>query len=148
MSFVKIWIHAVWGTKNHSPFLRDTTRVAVFKHIRENAISKGLHIDFINGVHDHVHVLMTLNADLSVSKTLNLIKGEASHWINEQKLIPQKFEWADEYFAASLSFSRVPTVRNYIRNQQNHHKKETFEEEYQRFIRELNLSTNENKDSE
>jgi len=63
-----------------------------------------------------------------------LLKGESSYWINKQKLTPNKFEWQDEYFAVSVSESAVNYVRNYIKNQENHHKKKPFADEYQKFI--------------
>jgi hypothetical protein len=65
---------------------------------------------------------------------LNLIKGESSHWANDVKIINQKFEWADEYYASSVSDSAVKTVREYIRNQEKHHQKFTYDEEYQKFL--------------
>jgi len=86
MAFVKIWIHAVWGTKNREPILEKDPRKKLFTHIRENAKQKEIYIDFINGVEDHVHCLLTLNADLSIAKTMQLIKGEAAHWANQQEL--------------------------------------------------------------
>jgi REP element-mobilizing transposase RayT len=134
MSYVKIWVHAVWGTKYRHPILAKSIRVSVFKHIKENAKKHGIHIDFINGVENHVHCLLLLNAELSISKALNLIKGESSHWANDQKIISQKFEWADDYYASSVSDSAVKTVREYIRNQEKHHEKFTFDEEYQKFL--------------
>jgi REP element-mobilizing transposase RayT len=84
MSFVKIWIHAVWGTKNHSKILQKNIRIKLFRHIKENAREKNIYVDFINGYFDHVHCLLTLNADLSVSKTLQLIKGESAYWANKK----------------------------------------------------------------
>jgi putative transposase len=134
MSHVRIWIHAVWGTKNHAALISDSIKVQLFKHIRENGKSKGLYLDFVNGTQNHVHCLLSLNADLSISKTINLIKGEASHWVNKNLQPAKNFEWADEYFAASVSDSRVSYVREYIRNQEEHHRKVTFDEEYQKFI--------------
>jgi putative transposase len=142
MSYVKIWVHAVWGTKYRHPILEKSIRVTVFKHIWENAKKHGIHIDFINGVEDHVHCLLLLNADLSISKILNLIKGESSHWANQEKIISQKFEWADDYYASSVSDSAVNTVRDYIRNQEKHHHKYTYEEEYQKFLDEQNKENN------
>ena len=65
---------------------------------------------------------------------MQLIKGESAHWINMNNLITSKFEWADEYFAASVSESVLEKVRGYINNQEQHHKKVTFSEEYQDFI--------------
>ena len=59
-----------------------------------------------------------------------LLKGESSHWINKQNLTKSKFEWQDEYFAVSVSESNVETVRRYMHNQEKHHRKRTFVEEY------------------
>lgn len=142
MSYVKIWVHAVWGTKYRHPILEKSIRITLFQHIREYANKHDIHIDFINGVEDHVHCLLLLNADLPLSKVLNLIKGESSHWANKEKIISQKFEWADEYYAASVSDSAVKTVREYIRNQEKHHHKVTFEEEYQKFLDEQSKENN------
>ena len=77
---------------------------------------------------------MALNAETSVSKTLQLIKGESAFWINKQKLTAEKFEWADEYFAVSLSESALDKVRTYINNQEEHHKTVTFIQEYEKFL--------------
>ena len=64
-----------------------------------------------------------------------LLKGESSYWINKNKLIRQKFEWQDEYFAVSVSESAVNHVRDYIKNQEEHHKKRSFQQEYDEFMR-------------
>ena len=80
MAFVKIWIHAVWGTKNREAILTKKERVELFQHIRQNAKEKNIYVDFINGVEDHVHCLLTLNADMTMAQTMQLIKGEAAYW--------------------------------------------------------------------
>lgn len=135
MAFVNIMVHAVWGTKSRYPFLKKEIRSTVYEHIRQNAISKQIFIDSINGVEDHIHVLLGLNAELSISKTLQLIKGEASYWINKQKLTIPSFEWADEYYAVSVSESQLQKVRDYIDNQEEHHRKKTFLEECDEFLK-------------
>ena len=135
MSFVKIWIHAVWGTKNRGKILTKEIRKELFEHIKENAKKKKLYIDTINGHLDHVHCLFALNSDITISKTMQLIKGEASFWANQNKIIKPKLDWADEYFAVSVSESQVDKVRNYIKNQEEHHKKVTFANEYNSFIK-------------
>lgn len=61
MSYVKIYVHAVWGTKNRSPFLTSENKIIIVQHIRENAITKGIHISSINGHLDHIHCLIALN---------------------------------------------------------------------------------------
>ena len=134
MAFVKVMIHAVWGTKNREPFLTASIRSTVIRHIIDNARTKQIHIDSLNGYTDHLHCLFGLNADMTIAKCLQLIKGESAFWINKQQLVKPKFEWADEYFAVSVSESSLEPVRAYIRNQEEHHKKKTFTEEYNEFI--------------
>ena len=137
MSYVKIWVHAVWGTKNRQPILSKEKRGELFRHIKDNARQKEIYIDSINGHVDHVHCLLALNAEMSISKAIGLIKGESSFWANKQKLFSQKFEWADEYFAVSVSESIVGKVRAYIDNQESHHSKTTFIEEYNDFLKQM-----------
>ena len=134
MPFVKVMIHAVWGTKSRESFLIDEIRSKVTDHIRENCRAKEIYLDSINGYVDHLHCLFGLNATMSLSKAMQLIKGDSAFWINKNKLIRHKFEWADEYFAVSVSESMLSRVRTYIENQEEHHKKISFELEYQKFI--------------
>ena len=135
MSFIKVYIHFVWSTKNREPFLDSKElRMKVWNHIRENAKEKGIFIDFINGYSDHCHCLVSLGVDQTIQKVMQLIKGESSFWINKQGLTKEKFEWQDEYFAVSVSESLVDKVRNYIKNQENHHAHKTWDEEYNELI--------------
>ena len=135
MPFIKVYIHFVWSTKNRYPYLNTPElRKNIWKHIRENAKKKGIFIDFINGYHDHCHCLVSLGDDQSMKQIMQLIKGESSHWINKEQIINNKFEWQDEYFAVSVSESLVDKVRNYIKNQEDHHANKTWEVEYNELI--------------
>ena len=134
MPWIKVWIHFVWSTKDHEPYLIDSIRPQVFKHIRENAKLKGIYIDYINGYIDHVHCLISLGADQTIEKVMQLIKGESSFWINKINLSKFKFAWQDEYFAASVSPSGISGVRRYIANQEEHHRKMGFKEEFDGFM--------------
>ncbi len=71
---------------------------------------------------------------MTITKTMQLLKGESSFWINKNNLCQNKFEWADEYFAVSISESQVPKVRAYIKNQEQHHRLNSWAEEYEKFI--------------
>ena len=137
MSYIKIWIHAVWGTKNREPILKPTILQQVCSHIVSNAKEKGIYIDTINGHDEHIHVLMLLKAENSISKQMQLLKGESAHWTNQTNLIKEGLGWADKYFAASVSENKIEIVRTYIRNQQAHHQKQTFMEEYKHFLKSL-----------
>ena len=140
MPFIKVWIHFVWSTKNREPFLRTKElRQQVFQHMLANAREKGIHTDFINGYTDHVHCLVSLGNDQTLSKIMQLIKGESSFWINKQQLCEGKFEWQDEYFAVSVSESQVDKVREYIKKQETHHQQHTFQQEYDAFIANYHL---------
>lgn len=134
MAFVKIWIHIVFGTKNREPLLGKIVRDKVISHILENGKRKEIFIDSINGFDDHLHCLVSLGKEQNIAKIVNLIKGESSFWINKNKITKTKFEWADEYFAASISESQVDAIRKYIKNQDVHHRKKCFTEEYDEFM--------------
>jgi REP element-mobilizing transposase RayT len=134
MPYIKIWIHLIWATKYRKHILGRDCRIRLFSHIRENARSKGIHIDFINGYIDHVHALISLKNDQTISKVTQLIKGESSHWANENLHTSDKFEWQDEYIAVSVSNSLVDVVREYIKNQESHHQIKCFSEEYNELI--------------
>ncbi|MBK8393524.1 MAG: IS200/IS605 family transposase [Saprospiraceae bacterium] len=135
MSFVKVYIHFVWSTKNRFPYLDSKeTRLKVWQHIRENARQKGIYVDHINGYSDHCHCLVSLGIDQTIQKVMQMIKGESSYWINKNNLTSKKFDWQDEYFAVSVSESVLDRVREYIKNQDEHHGIKTFQEEYDEFI--------------
>ncbi len=134
MSYVKIWLHCVWGTKRRENLLDEKNEWDIYQHIKENALKHHIYVDFINGHKDHVHCLLLLNAEVTLSKTMQLIKGESSHWINKQMLIKGRFEWAEEYYAVSVSESMIPKVRRYIKNQKTHHKIKTWNEECKEFM--------------
>ena len=134
MPHVKVWIHFVWTTKNRHPFLTDDIRQKIFQHIRENAREKGIFLDHINGYREHVHCLVSLGVEQSISWIVKMLKGESSYWINEQGLCPAKFQWQHEYFAVGVSESVVDRVRLYIRKQEDHHHKQPFEVEFNQMI--------------
>ena len=121
MPYVNVWIHLTWSTKYRLPVLNKKIRYQMTRHIRENARLKGIIVDHINIVDDHVHILVSMKADQSIASIVHLIKGESSHWINQQKLFNFRFEWQEEYYAISVHRSAIPKIRRYIRNQGEHH---------------------------
>jgi len=135
MGYIKIWVHLVWTTKDREPSLTNDIRKLVFDHIRENAHRKGIYLDYINGYTDHVHCLISLGPGQNIDKIMMLLKGESSFWMNKEKIIRKKFEWQDEYFAVSVSESAVNKLRDYIKNQEHHHRKKSFQEEYNELMR-------------
>jgi putative transposase len=141
MAYLKIWVHLVWTTKNRETLLTQEIRQLIFNHIKENAKTKGIYVDFINGYLEHVHCLISLGARQNIDKIMMLLKGESSHSINKNKISKKKFGWQSEYFAVSVSESHVNRVRDYIKNQENHHKKKSFNDEYQEYIQNYKFDT-------
>ncbi|MDI6804724.1 MAG: transposase [Bacteroidota bacterium] len=112
MAYVRIWVHLVFGTKSHVPFLTRDVKNKVIAHIIDNARNKEIFIDCINGNADHLHCLISLGSEQNIAKVVNLIKGESSYWINKNKITSSKFEWAED-----------------------HHKKKSFADEHTEFIK-------------
>jgi putative transposase len=134
MSFVKIWVHLVFATKNRKPYLKKEIRNDIYKHIYENCKDKGIFLKAVNGHKDHIHCLISLGKDQTIAKVSQLIKGESSFWINQNTLTPEKFSWQDDYFAVSISESQVESVIKYINNQEEHHSRKSFNDEVNEFM--------------
>ncbi len=135
MSYVRIWVHVVFSTKYRKPFLNDAIRGKVFSHIIDNCREKDIYLRNVNGYFDHAHCLLSLGSEQSISKVVNLIKGESSFWINKNKLVADKFKWQNDFWAVSVSESQVERVANYINNQEAHHSKKTFNDELDELVR-------------
>ena len=145
MSYLKIWIHLVFSTKNREPYLTKDIRKIVHEHIIQNCKDKEIFILAVNGYTDHLHCLISLGKEQSIAKIAQLIKGESSFWINKNNLCSSKFSWQDDYFAVSVSESQVDTVKKYIQNQEEHHSKTSFSVEVEEFMKKYNWKESNNK---
>ena len=134
-SFNKIWIHAIWSTKDRHPFFHSNIEHKIYHFISEQFREQGCLVSIINGMPDHVHCLFLLSPQKSIAEVIKQIKGSSSHYINQNNLIVDKFSWQTGYAAYSVSESVVDKVHNYIHNQKQHHAKKTFQQEYDEFIK-------------
>jgi len=135
MSWVRVYMHRVFSTKNRQPFLNSPElRRNVFEHIKNNAEEKGIWLDCINGYQEYAHCLISLGKEQTISKVAQLIKGESSYWINQNNLTTEKFVWQDDYWIVGVSESRLESVRKYIHNQEIHHSNQSFESEINNFM--------------
>jgi REP element-mobilizing transposase RayT len=132
----------MWSTKNREKIISPTLKNELLAFILNYGKEKGIHIDRVNCVSDHIHILLSLKADQSVASILGLVKGASSYHINKNKLSPLKFEWQDDYLAFSVSLSVVNKVRAYIENQEAHHAKKTFSQEYNEFVKAYGFDKN------
>lgn len=135
MPFINVYLHIIWSTKNRMKIITKELKPLLIEHIKSNAKEKEIFILGINCVQDHMHLLISLGADQTIGKVVQLIKGESSHWINKNKILTDKFEWQDDYIAVSVSKSILEKVKNYISNQEKHHRIKSFSEEVEEFRR-------------
>ncbi len=146
MSWVRVYLHMVFSTKNRQPFLNSSElRRNVFEHIKNNAEEKGIWLDCINGYQEHAHCLISLGKEQTISKVVQLIKGESSYWINQHNLTSEKFVWQDDYWIVGVSESHLESVRKYIHNQEIHHSNQSFESEINNLMEKYGWSFIKNK---
>ncbi len=140
-SLTKIWIHGIWGTKDRVPLISSDIENDLYTHIKNHLIKDyNCLTKIINGTSDHIHILFLLNQNHSVQEIFKNIKGESSHWINQNKLSKQTFSWQTGYAAFSVSESTVRDVEKYIANQKEHHKKVSYFDEVELFLKKYQLS--------
>ncbi len=143
-SYSKIWIHAIWSTKDWHQLIVPEIESLVHQYMREQFIESGCPVRIINGMPDHVHCLFLLNPQKPITEIIKQIKGATSHFINEQSLIEEKFSWQTGYASFSVSESIVEKVFEYIKNQKIHHAKKTFQQEYHDFLKLYGLENGQN----
>ena len=122
-SFHKIWIHAIWATKERMPLIHSDVEDQIHRFMTDQLREQGCPVRIINGMPDHIHCLFLLNAQKSIAEVVKQIKGSSSHFINQSNLIADKFSWQTGYAAYSVSESTVEKVFQYIKNQKEHHQK-------------------------
>ena len=134
-SFHKVFIHAIWSTKNRLPLLTVNIKAPVYGFLQNQFEDMDCPVRIINGMPDHVHCLFILNPQEALTKVIKQVKGSTSHFINQQDLISQKFSWQTGHAAYSVSESHLHRVHKYIERQEEHHKKRSFQDEYDEFLK-------------
>jgi putative transposase len=129
-SFVSCLIHCVWSTKNREPWLIPDLRERLWPYLGGIAKQNQMKTLAIGGAADHVHILLSLPATLSVAKAVQLLKGNSSKWIRETFPKMSSFAWQEGYGAFSVGISGVDATVIYINNQTEHHRKRSFREEF------------------
>ncbi len=129
-TFSQIYIQAVFAVKDRENLLQKEWRKDVFKYMSGIIANKVQKPIIVNGVSDHVHLFIGLKPSMALSDLLRDVKNNTSNFINEQKWLNQKFNWQEGFGAFSYSHSHIDKVYKYVFNQEEHHKKKSFREEY------------------
>ena len=134
-SFVSCLVHCVWGTKERRPLITPELRDRLWPYLggiaRENAIRALV----VGGAEDHVHALLSIPSALSVAKSIQLLKGNSSKWIHETFEGHRDFQWQEGYGAFSVGISGVEDTIEYIEGQAEHHRKLSFRDELEAFLK-------------
>ena len=134
-SYVSSLFHVVFSTKNHQPWLQAPVRGRLWPYIGGIASDAGMTALSVGGPLDHVHMLLSIPADIALSHAVQQVKGASSRWLHETFPELRTFAWQEGYGAFSIGISQIQETRQYIERQVEHHRKLSFREEYVAFLR-------------
>ncbi|MCC5915091.1 MAG: IS200/IS605 family transposase [Balneolaceae bacterium] len=142
-TYTQIHIHAIFAVQNRQSLIRNEWENDLYKYITGIISNHNHKLLQINGMPDHVHMLIGLRPYQSLSELMKYVKQDSSKWLNQNVLYNSKFTWQDGFGAFSYSKSQVPGVIKYIQNQKEHHKKRSFKEEYLDFLKKFDVDFDE-----
>lgn len=142
-TYTQLYIQLVFVVENRQCLIANLKKDEIYKYITGIIQEKGNKLIIINGMPDHIHILLGLNPKESISDLVKEIKRCSSNFINERNLVVGRFNWQKGYAAFSYSKSSLDDVIKYIKNQEEHHKKRTFQEEYIGLLQKFNIEYNE-----
>ena len=138
-TYTQIHIQTVLVVENRMSLINKRWRDDLYRCMTTMIQRRGHKVLAIGGVEDHVHLLFGLRPEEALSHLIMELKKETTNWINGRKFVRGRFSWQKGYGAFSYSKDQVPRVYNYIMNQEAHHHKRTFQEEYEAFLREYDI---------
>jgi len=134
-TYSQLYIHVVFAVKRRENLISNQWKKELFKYIIAICSNHKQKVICINGMPDHVHILINYMPDLAISDIVGQIKSSSTNWINKQKFHKFKFSWQSGFGVFSVSPRGVTQVKNYIKNQEIHHRKRKFREEYQEILK-------------
>jgi putative transposase len=138
-TYTSLTYHVIFSTKYRTPSIDAAWKGELYPYIGGIIRGEKGQLLEIGGTNDHVHILAGFHPTVAVSFMLQHIKGNSSKWVNDQKMARNRFEWQAGYGAFTVSQSQVPTVRQYIQQQEEHHKKQSFKDEFLDFLKRHNI---------
>lgn len=142
-TFSQIYIQCVFAVKGRQNLLQKPWSDEIFKYMAGIIKGKNQKPIIVNGVADHVHLFIGLNPSIAVAELVRDVKNNSSNFINEQQYVMGKFAWQEGYGAFSYAHSQIDQVYQYVLNQEEHHRKKTFKEEYIDFLKKFEIKYDE-----
>jgi len=128
-----LYVHAIWAVADTAKVLTKPVRSVLFAHLKKNAEEKGVRVLEVNGSDDHVHVLLSLHPAQNLAQVIRQIRSETADWLNVTQLLPDQFQWAEDYMAYSVSPGALKQVIQYLERQEEYHKTKSLEAELEVF---------------
>ena len=141
-TYTQVYIQFVFAVKHREALIHPAWKTELYKYITGIVKNNRHLLVAINGMPDHLHLLIAFKNEQSISSFMQDVKGSSSKWINDRKLIKGRFEWQSGYGAFAYSKRDVPNVVNYIQNQEEHHKRTPFKLEYEELLKEHEIDYN------
>ena len=142
-TYTQIHLQLVFAVKFRAAVIDSSWKEELYRYMTGIVQEQKHKMIIINGVTDHVHLLIGFKPHQSLSELMQDVKGSSSKWINERKLTRSKFNWQEGYGAFSYSNSDLPNVIRYIQNQEEHHRKIVFKDEYRLYLKEFEIDFDE-----
>ena len=142
-TFSQMYIQIVFAVKGRENLIDKTWKDDLYKYIAGIIKGKNQKPIIINGMPDHIHIFIGLKPSMAISDLVRDIKSNSSNYINERRLVRGKFSWQEGYGAFTYSHSHISAVYEYILNQELHHRKKTFKEEYYNFLKKFEVEFDE-----
>ncbi len=142
-TYTQIHIQFVFAVKHRGCVIAPSWETNLYKYITGIIQNHNHKLLAINGMSDHIHILVGMRPTQSIADFMRDVKGDSSKWINENQFTQSRFEWQEGYGAFSYSISQIPSVIEYIQRQKEHHSRKTFLEEYKQFLALFNVDFDE-----
>ena len=139
-TFSQIYIQTVFAVSNRQSLIRPEFKEGVYKYISGIVRNQGQKLIAINGVEDHVHLLIGLRPAMALADLVQEIKVDSTNFINKKKWVRGRFSWQEGYGAFSYGHSQLDTIIRYIQNQEKHHKRSSFKNEYLTLLRRFDIA--------
>jgi len=134
-TYTQLYFHVVFAVKGRNNLISPEWKNELYKYIAGIISNKNQKLMIVNGMPNHLHILVGTKPDCNLSDLVRDIKANSSRWINEQKYVTGKFEWQNGFGAFTVSQSGIKNLINYIENQEAHHRKKSFNDEYIAFLK-------------
>ena len=142
-TYSQIYIHVVFAVKGRENLIQKQWKDELYKYVCGIVNAKNQKVYAINGMPDHIHLLLSIKPDISLSDLMRDIKTNSTKWINTRNWVRGKFQWQEGFGAFSCSKSQLDNVIAYINNQEQHHLKKSFKQEYLDFLRKYEIDYDE-----